>query len=93
MKKLLVTLDDETATLLERFPNKSAIIRECTKLYLGHILTDTVDGMRASYLVVGKRLEAINDKVDDMNSKLDFISKPVVKVIDEPTYTDPENAA
>jgi hypothetical protein len=77
MKKLLVTLDDETASLLAKFPNKSGMMREATKLYLGHILTDTVDGMRASYLIVGRRLESMNDKIDKLDGKIDFIARKV----------------
>lgn len=75
MRKLLVTLDDELDTLLAGMPNQGGMMRECTKLYMGHILPETANGLRASYMIVGKRLEAVNDKIDELDSKLDYIAR------------------
>lgn len=77
MRKLLVTIDDELEPLLAKFPNQGGIMREATKLYIGHILPETADGLRTSYEIVGKRLEAVNDKINDINQKLDYLASKV----------------
>lgn len=64
MKKLLIVFDEETASLLEAYPNKSEIIRQATKLYIEHISTDTVEGMRASYKIINKQLREVDSKLD-----------------------------
>ena len=70
MKKLLVVLDDETANLLESKRNKSQFIRESVKYMSMDISTDTIEGMRKSYKAVVRKLE-------DMDSKIDYIAKRV----------------
>lgn len=70
MKKLLVTLDDDLAKELERFPNKSEVIRKATRLYVQHILTDELAGMRTGYKVIGTYLQEIDKKIDYIAGKL-----------------------
>lgn len=64
MKKLLVCLDDETFNLLDGDANKSATIRSAIKLYKSDISTDSIEGLRRSYLAVGKQLKEIDSKLD-----------------------------
>lgn len=71
MKKILVVFDDETANLLAQYPNKSKVIRDATNFYIGHITTDTVEGMRASY-------KAIAHTLKELDSKLDYIAGRMV---------------
>ena len=70
MKKLLVVLDDETANLLAHKKNKSEFVRESIKYMSMDISTDTLEGMRLSYKAIAKKL-------NDMDEKLDYISKRV----------------
>lgn len=49
MKKLLLTLDDDMAKELAKYPNRSETLREAFRIYNGHISTDTIAGLRVSY--------------------------------------------
>lgn len=57
MRKLLLTLDDDMDKELAKFPNQSEILREAFRIYKLDISTDTVAGMRKSYLVLKKFME------------------------------------
>jgi metal-responsive CopG/Arc/MetJ family transcriptional regulator len=70
MKRKLVTFDDETAHLLEKFPNQSEAIREAVRIYTSDITTEVLNGLRTSYITLIK----LNREMD---SKLDFISRKV----------------
>lgn len=70
MKKLLIVFDDDTAHLLSEYPNKSEIVRKATKLYIGHILPDTAEGLRTSYKIIASYLKEIDSKLDFMDKKL-----------------------
>jgi hypothetical protein len=67
---MLIVFDDETANLLNGVPNKSHIVREATKLYLGDILTDTREGLRTSYRIIAKSLKDIDGKLDYIDRKI-----------------------
>lgn len=69
MKKLLIAFDDDTAHLLKQYPNMSEIVRTATQLYIGHILPDTVEGLRASYKIIGKQLKEIDSKINYLARK------------------------
>lgn len=70
MKKLLIAFDDETANLLMEYPNMSQTVRTATQLYIGHILPETIDGLRASYKTIGKALKEIDSKIDYIADKM-----------------------
>jgi len=70
MKKKLLTLDDETADLLAKYPNQSQVAREAIKLYLGYILPDNIDGMRAGYEKLFKQIKEIESKIDYLARKV-----------------------
>jgi hypothetical protein len=70
MRKLLVTLDDDLANLLAKYPNQNEVIRESLRLYIGNITTDTREGLRASFLVIAKGLKEIDGKLDYIASKV-----------------------
>lgn len=61
MRKLLVALDDDLDKVLRGVPNQSLVVREALKLYMCDISTETVEGMRASYSIIGKKLKEIED--------------------------------
>lgn len=68
MKKLLIVLDDETASLLANDKNKSETVREAIKYIKLDITPDTVDGLRKTYLTLIKA-------VREMDSKIDYLAK------------------
>lgn len=68
MKKLLVTLDDETANLLAHDKNKSATVREAIRYIKLDITPDTIEGLRKSYSQVARILK-------EMDSKLDYLAQ------------------
>lgn len=50
MRKLLVTLDDDLAKELSKYPNQNETIRTALRLYNEDISTpDTIHGLRKSY--------------------------------------------
>lgn len=70
MRKLLVTLDDELDTLLSKYPNQNEVVREATRLYIGDITTDTLEGLRASYVLITKHLKEIESKIDYIGGRV-----------------------
>ena len=70
MKKLLIIFDDETANLLAKESNMSQVVRDATKLYIEHISTDTVEGLRASYKTIAKALQEMDSKIDYIAGKI-----------------------
>lgn len=74
MIKKLIVFDDDTAHLLEDFPNQSQVVREATKLYIEHILPDTVEGMRTSYKILGVAVANLKKDLREVDSKLDYIA-------------------
>lgn len=74
MKKLLIVFDDETANLLQDYPNMSQVVRNATQLYIGHILPDTAEGLRASYKIVTKLLLELKLQQKELDSKVDYIA-------------------
>lgn len=77
MKKLLVTLDDDLAKELDKFPNKSQIVREALKIYNEHISTDTVEGLRQSYDILrkfmGEKFEVYDESFRRMDKLIEYI--------------------
>lgn len=77
MKKLLVTLDDDLAKELDKFPNKSQIVREALKIYNEHIYTDTVEGLRQSYDTLRKfmatKFEGYDESFKRMDKLIDYL--------------------
>lgn len=70
MKKFLLTLDEDSANLLKRQPNKSAYIRQALKIYNEDISTDTIAGLREAY-------KQIIVSLDDINKKLDYLDRKI----------------
>lgn len=54
MKKLLITFDDETAKVLEKFPNTSFAVREAVKGYTSDISTDTMARIKQAFTILLK---------------------------------------
>ena len=71
MKKILITLDDDTAKVLDKYPNKSHVVREALNVYLGHISTDTVSGLRQSYKQLQSFMENKFDGYDESFRRMD----------------------
>lgn len=70
MRKLLVTLDDDIAPLLAKYPNQNEIVRQALRLYIGDITTDTRQGIVTSYKIIAKALREIDSKLDYLDRKL-----------------------
>lgn len=51
---MLVVLTDKQAKELEKYPNKSEVIRNALDVYIEHISTDTVSGLKQSYAQLTK---------------------------------------
>jgi metal-responsive CopG/Arc/MetJ family transcriptional regulator len=71
MKKILVALPDEMFKELDRHPNKSQAIRNALNIYNEHISTDTVDGLRRSYVTLQKYMERKFDYYDKVFKDLE----------------------
>jgi Arc/MetJ-type ribon-helix-helix transcriptional regulator len=71
MKKLLVTLDDDMAKVLDKYPNKSQVIREALKIYNEHISTDTIEGLRMSYKHLLKNMDERFNHYDACFERMD----------------------
>jgi hypothetical protein len=67
MKKILITIDDETVTLLDSKVNKSEYVRQALKVYNEDISTETI-------LTLKKQNKFLWDKLKDMDSKIDYIA-------------------
>lgn len=75
MTRLMITLDEESANLLEGKTNKAHIVREAIKLYHGSITPDTVDGIRAASIQIKQQQEELMNMLFEMNEKLDVIHR------------------
>lgn len=71
MKRLIITLDEETFNLLKKKSNMSQTVREALDLYLSDIIPDTLDGLRAAFTKLKKDTEEANSKLDYIARKLD----------------------
>lgn len=79
MKKLLLTLDDETFNLLAKEKNKSQTIRDSIKIYKSDISTDTIQGFRAAFVLIKEQLKEIDSKIDYLAKGSPRISPPTQK--------------
>lgn len=64
MRKLLVTLDDDLGKELAKYPNQAGIVRNALRLYMGDIRTDTVVGIRKTYIDLRTFMESKFEKYD-----------------------------
>jgi len=71
MRKLLITLDDDLDNLLRKYPNQNEVVREALRVYKLDISTDTIAGMRKSYLVLKKFMESKFEYYDEVFRRLD----------------------
>lgn len=71
MRRLNITLDDECDTLLAQHTNQAQTVRECIKMYHGGITTDTLTGMRESYIQLKKYMEDKFEYYDLMFTQLE----------------------
>ena len=70
MKRISITLDEETLNLLAGKINVSETIRQAVKIYIGDISPDTIEGFRVAFTKVENRLKEIESKVDYIAGKL-----------------------
>lgn len=74
MKKLLVVLDEETAKVLRDKINKSEYTRQAIKYMSMDISTDTVEGMRKSYMTLARQAAVLEGIIRDIDAKVDYIA-------------------
>jgi Arc/MetJ-type ribon-helix-helix transcriptional regulator len=60
MRRINVTLDEETSKVLAGKANQSEVIREAVRMYHGGITTDTLAGMRAAFLSLKKQMQDLD---------------------------------
>jgi len=70
MKKLLITLDDDSSNLLAKKANKSAFVRQALKVYNEDISTDTIVTVLEQNKLLWVKLQDIDSKIDYIASKL-----------------------
>lgn len=70
MKKVLITLNEETVNLLKNEPNKSAYIRSAIKRYSEDISDRKLTGLRTGYKVIAEKLSDIDSKIDYIVTKI-----------------------
>lgn len=63
MKRMLITLDEETANLLDKKVNKSQAVRDALRVYNEDISTDTLEGMRQAFRITHKKLEELETQI------------------------------
>ena len=66
-----VWIEDEQAKELKKHPNISEAIRNAIDLYNEHITTDTVKGLRVSYMTLLKRIDERFDMYDEKFERMD----------------------
>lgn len=71
MRRLNITLDDETDTLLARHVNQAETVREAIRMYHGGITTDNMASIKQSYTVLTKFMEQKFDYYDRVFSQLE----------------------
>ena len=81
MKRISITVDEETLNQLEGKVNKSETIRKALEIYNGDVSTDTLAGMRQAFrtslqkqeefeLSVNERLEYMSELLEKLNNKV-----------------------
>ncbi len=79
MKKILVNMDEETFNLLEGETNRSETVRQSIRVYKGDILPETVEGMRAAFGMLSKKISNTEDLIKEVDSKVDYIASRLEK--------------
>lgn len=63
MKRICITIDEETDNLLKGKVNKSEVFREALRVYNGDISTDTLAGMREAFRKLLKKQTELETQV------------------------------
>lgn len=71
MKQLLVLIPDEMAKELNKYPNKSEVVREAIAIYNEHISTDTINKMRLVFSKQAAEMNELTEKIEVLNKRLD----------------------
>jgi metal-responsive CopG/Arc/MetJ family transcriptional regulator len=74
VKRILLTITDKQAKELEKYPNRSEAIRNAIDIYIEHISTDTIQGLRKSYTL-------LSNKLDSKFEYYDYVFKQLEKLI------------
>lgn len=89
MKKLLITFDDGTATVLAKSPNMSETVRQAMMIYNEHISTDTLSRMRMSFENIKETMLAVQSEVKDMRQSFDAMYELIEAQGFKPKEADP----
>lgn len=77
MKRISITVDEETINLLAGKVNKSEMIRQALKVYNGDISTDTLAGMREAF----RKLQQSQQEMEQsINEQLQYVTEMVERV-------------
>lgn len=81
MKRINITLDEETAKVLEKKVNKSETIRQALLIHNGDVSTDTLVGMRVAFKQIlhetketQARLVELYELVESLKQKMDELT-------------------
>lgn len=74
MKRILLIITDKQSKELEKYPNRSEAIRNAIDIYIEHISTDTIQGLRKSYTL-------LNNKLDSKFEYYDYVFGQLEKLI------------
>lgn len=75
MKQLHVWVEDDTAKELEKYPNKSEIVRKALDMYNGYITTDTLQGMRAAFQKLSKQMAEMENRFTEQYELIERLTK------------------
>jgi Arc/MetJ-type ribon-helix-helix transcriptional regulator len=79
MKRMIITIDDETAKVLAKHPNQSEIVRQALKLYQEDITTDTLAGIKEAFRIMLKRIDKTDALIRDRLPKVGDKAEPRVE--------------
>lgn len=85
MRRLNITLDEETDNLLKGKTNQADTVREAIRMYHGGITTDKLAGMQAAFVQLRKQNLILQKEVAELqeavNDRLDWVIEQQEKLL------------
>lgn len=80
MRRINISLDEETSNLLAKKTNQSETVREALRMYHGGITTDTLVGMRAAFIQLDKRLQEFEGRFVELYEMVEETNRLVTEM-------------
>lgn len=77
MKRILITIDDDTAKVLDGSPNKSKLVRDALEIYQKDISTDTLAGIKQAFEIMLKRLKELEEHLDTVYEIVERVERSI----------------